>query len=80
MDALSANTRFDNLDRDARSQWVDKGKQNQRCMRSATKQAISIKLATTVGQLLRDTDIDFANVNMACPPYFFGLLCLLTTS
>ena len=43
-------------------------------MRSATKQAISIKLATTVGQLLRDTDIDFANIYMACPPYFFVYL------
>ena len=34
----------------------------QRCMLSATKQAITIKLATTVGHFLRDLDLDFANV------------------
>ena len=33
---------------------------NQRCMLSATKQAISIRLATTVGYVLCDPD--FANV------------------
>ena len=37
---------------------------NQRLMLSATKQAISIKLATTVGHFLRDVDLDFANVYM----------------
>ena len=31
-------------------------------MLSATKPAISIKLATTVGHFLRDLDLDFANV------------------
>ena len=40
---------FDDLDLDARSQWVGKGNTSQRFMLSATKQAISIKLATTVG-------------------------------
>ena len=46
---------------------------NQCCMLSATKQAItkyyiiSIKLAKTVGHFLCDHDLDFANVYMACP-------------
>ena len=36
---------------------------NQLCtMLSATNQAISIKLATTVGNKIRDLDLDFANV------------------
>ena len=48
MGALYAQARFDDLDLDARAQWVGKGT-NQRCMLSVTKQAISIKLATTVG-------------------------------
>ena len=39
----------------------------QRCMLSATKQVISIELATTVRHLLRDRDLDFANVFMTCP-------------
>ena len=38
----------DDLDLDKRSLWVGKGKK-MCCMLSATKQAISIKLATTVG-------------------------------
>ena len=41
--------------------------ENQRCMLLATKPAISIKLATTVGHFLHDLDLDFANVCMACP-------------
>ena len=41
MDALYAHARFDDLD--AKSQWVGNGKI------SATKQAIRIKLATTLG-------------------------------
>ena len=49
MDALYAHAHFDDLDLDAKSQWVGKGEKNQRCMLSATKQAISIKLATTIG-------------------------------
>ena len=49
MDTLYAHARFDDLDLDARLLWVGKGKTYQRCMLSATKQAISIKLATTVG-------------------------------
>ena len=35
---------------------------NQRCMLSATKQAISIKLATTVGPFIFICDLDLANV------------------
>ena len=62
MDAIHAHGRFDDLDLDARSQWVGKD-QNQRCMLSETKQAINIKLATTVGHSLHD--LDFANVYMA---------------
>ena len=34
----------------------------QRCMLSATKHAIRIKLATAVGHFLHDLDFDFANV------------------
>ena len=34
----------------------------QRCVLSATKQARSIKLATTVGNFLHDLGLDFANV------------------
>ena len=49
---------------------------NERCMLSATKQAISIKLATTVGHFLRDFDLDFANVYMACPTFSFVILTL----
>ena len=56
--------RFDDFDLDALSQWDGKPKY-QRCMLSATKRAISIKLATTVGHILRDLDLDFANVSMA---------------
>ena len=66
MDALCAHARFqDDLDLDARSQWVGKGNKNQRCMLSATEQAISITLATAVGHILRDRDLEFANVYMA---------------
>ena len=36
-------------------------------MLSATKPAISIKHATTVCHFLRDLNLDFANVYMACP-------------
>ena len=62
MDVIYAHARFDDLGLDARSQWVGKGK-HQRFMLSKTKQAISIKLATTVGQFLHD--LDFVNVYMA---------------
>ena len=55
---------FNDLDLDARLQWVGKAK-NQHCMLSATKQTIIVKLATTVGHFLRDLDIDFANVYRA---------------
>ena len=64
MHVIYAGIRVDDLDLDARSHWVDKGK-NQRWIISTTKQAISIKLATTVGHFLRD--IDFENVDMAGP-------------
>ena len=37
----------------------------------AAKQAISIKLATTVGHFLRDHDHDFANVYMPSPSCSF---------
>ena len=51
-----------------------KAKPNQRCMLSASKPAISIKLATTVGHFLRELDLDFANVFFlffsACPACF----------
>ena len=43
---------------------------NWRCMLSATKQTISIKLTATVGHFLRDLDLDFTNVYMACPTCF----------
>ena len=46
----------------------------QRCMLSATKQAIRVKLATTVGHYLRDRDCDFANVYMALA-YISWLVC-----
>ena len=49
---------------------------NQRCMLSATKQAISIKFATTVDHSLCDFDLDFANVDMACHYFCTSLLLL----
>ena len=66
MDAIYAHARVDNLDLDARSQWVGKYK-NQRWMLSVTKQAISITLATTVGHILHG--LGFANVYMAWPTW-----------
>ena len=41
---------------------------NERCFMSTTKQAISIKRATTVRHFLRDLDIE--NAYMACPACF----------
>ena len=55
MDALYAHARVDDVDIDARSQWVCKGKTPALAVLSATKQAISIKLATTVGLFLNLT-------------------------
>ena len=49
MHGIYAHARFDGPDRGARSQWVGKGKTNQHWVISTHKQAISIKLATTVG-------------------------------
>ena len=46
--------RFDQIDLDARSQWV--GKINQRWMLSATKRAVNITFATTIGHFVRDLD------------------------
>ena len=52
MDAIYAHARFDDLGLGARSQWVGKGNTiNVACSR-ASKQTISIKLATTVGHFL----------------------------
>ena len=48
MDAIYGHARFGDLNLDVWSQWPAKAR-NQRCMLSATKQAINIKLATTVG-------------------------------
>ena len=48
---------------DARSEWVIKGKNNQRLILWATKQAVSIHLVTTVGHFLHD--LNFENVYMA---------------
>ena len=45
---------------------------SQRCMLSATKQAISLKLATTVGHFLSDRDLDLASVYMVCPACCFS--------
>ena len=67
MDAIYAH--FNDLDVDARSQWVGKGKENQSWMLSATKQATSIKLATMVGHFL--SDLDFANTYMTWPSWVF---------
>ena len=39
----------------------------QRCMLSATKQVISLKLATTTGHFVCDLDLDFANVYAVYP-------------
>ena len=64
MDALYVHARFDDLDLDARSQCIHKGKT---ISGACSRQAISIKLATAVGHFLRDLDIDLANVHMACP-------------
>ena len=51
MDALYAQARFDYRDLDARLRRV--GKSNKSALH-ATKQTISIKLATTLGLFLRD--------------------------
>ena len=67
---MDAHARFD-----ARSQWVNKGKQISVCMLLATKQAISIKLTTTVGHFLHV--LDFANVYMM--PILF-VCCRWTSS
>ena len=57
---------------------------NHHCVPSATKQAISIKLATMVGHFL--LDLDFAKIHMACPPCcvlfqynMFYFMCNTTT-
>ena len=68
MPYIYAHARFDDLDLDAGSHSGSaKFKKNQRCVHSATKQAISIKTCYN-GKLLfffflflRDLDLDFAN-------------------
>ena len=67
MYALYAHVRFDDLDLDARSQWVGKGKKSALHAFGNYKQAIDINVATTVGYVLLDLELDFANVYMACP-------------
>ena len=64
MDAIYAHARFDDHDLDAIHSGLAKAKY-QRCTLSETKQAISNKLAATVGHFLRDLDLGFANVYMA---------------
>ena len=59
---IYADARLDDLDIDARSQWVGKGKKSAFGVISTTKQTISIKLAATVGHVLRS--LDFENVYM----------------
>ena len=49
MDALYSHVRVVDLALDTRSQLGQQREKNQRLMLSATKQALSIKLATTVG-------------------------------
>ena len=48
LDAIYTHARFDDFDLDAKSQWVGKGKIPSVTCSRKTKQAISIKLATTV--------------------------------
>ena len=72
MDALYAHAHFEDLDLDAWSHSGSAKAKNQLCMLSATKQAICIKLATTVGHFLCDLDLDFANVCMVCPTCFLS--------
>ena len=50
------------------------GSEKAQIQRSATTQAIRIKLATTVDHFLRDNDLDFAYVYLDCPPCFFILI------
>ena len=62
MHGMYVHARVDDLDRDARSQWIGEG--NKSALNySTTEQAITMKLASTVGHVLRD--LDFANVYMA---------------
>ena len=66
MDAIYYHARFDDLDLDAKSQWVGKGHKKKLWMLSATKQAICIKRATTVGfSFFYVTMTGFVNVYMA---------------
>ena len=64
-------------DLDARPQWIGKAN-NQRCMLSATKQVISIKLTTAVGHfyvtltLQTCTGLDRFKLLTSCVSYFVG--------
>ena len=51
--AYNAHVHVDDIDLDARSQWVSKGKRINIELSQQLKQAISIKLATTAGYCLR---------------------------
>ena len=53
--------------------WVGKGKTSALHALSKLSKLINIKLATTVriGHFVRNLDLDFANVNMACPYCLF---------
>ena len=65
MNVLSAHARFDDLDLDARSQWVSKGKVS--ALHDIGNQASNKhKLATTVDHFLRE----LSNVYIACPTFF----------
>ena len=68
----NAHANWDDLDFDARSQWVDNCKIP--ALHALGNKANNIKLAPTVGHCLRDLDLVFTNVSMACPLVliFFG--------
>ena len=66
---IYAHARFDDLDLDARSQWVSRGKMYELIIISTTRQVISIKLATTLGHVWPDLDIE--NLYMAWPACLF---------
>ena len=74
MGAIYAHTLLDDLD--WMSHWVGIGKDK---MLSATKQAVSIKLATTEGQYLRDLDFGVTSLFFLSPVLCAVFSCLHTT-
>ena len=58
MHGIYAHSHFDDLDLDARSQWVGKGKKYSVELSRLLSKQISIKLAAMVGPFL--CDLDFA--------------------